>query len=106
MPKTRPANPGQVRVRTKWYVSRQSNFLALSLTNSNCPDRTRILLDFLHITEDALTHFFRQVTHTVMVRGEAAIACASALKLYLSERIASEADASTSREATSLFSAQ
>jgi hypothetical protein len=32
------------------------------------------LLDFLHITEDALTHFFGKYTHTVMVRGEAAIA--------------------------------
>src|SRR5258707_15496026 len=49
MPKTRPAKPGQVRVRIKWYVSRQSNFLALSLTNSNCPDRTRMWRGFLLI---------------------------------------------------------
>src|SRR5260221_2464832 len=51
MPKTRPAKPGQVRVRIKWYVSRQSNFLALSLTNSNCPDRTRMWRGFLLIPD-------------------------------------------------------
>src|SRR5271165_5156384 len=51
MPKTRPANPGQLRVRIKWYVSRKSNFLALSLTNSNCPDRTRIWRGLLLITD-------------------------------------------------------
>src|ERR1700730_13066182 len=51
MPKTKPANPGQLRVRIKWYVSRQSNFSALSLTNSNCPDRTRIWRGLLLITD-------------------------------------------------------
>src|SRR5262245_30981496 len=60
MPKTRPANPGQVRVRIKWYVSRQSNFLALILTNSNCPDRTRMWRGLLLITNHALKQFFRQ----------------------------------------------
>jgi hypothetical protein len=51
MPKTRPANPGQLRVRIKWYVSRQSNFSALSLTNSNCPYRTRMWRGLLLITD-------------------------------------------------------
>src|SRR5271165_430880 len=51
MPKTRPANPGQLRVRIKWYVSRQSNFSTLSLTNSNCPDRTRMWRGLLLITD-------------------------------------------------------
>src|SRR5208283_4088356 len=51
MPKIKPANPGQLRVRIKWYVSRKSNFLALSLTNSNCPYRTRLWRGLLLITD-------------------------------------------------------
>ena len=46
--KTGESRPAQVRI--KWYVSRQSNFSALSLTNSNCPYRTRMWRDLLLIT--------------------------------------------------------
>src|SRR6516165_10868835 len=60
MPKIRAANPGQLRVRIKWYVSRQSNFWALILTNSNCPDRTRMWRRLLLISDHALMPFFRQ----------------------------------------------
>src|SRR6516164_155247 len=69
MPKIRTENPGQVRVRIKWYVSRQSNFLALILTNSNCPARTRMWRDLLLITNHASMLIFRQ-GHT---QGEAGI---------------------------------